>query len=76
MSGAVDVGNPTGMAAPDPEAAQERLDDLAADTAAARRQAEEHGTIPEEEPEQTFIDPDADGRVDDEDEDPGAIMAT
>jgi hypothetical protein len=62
------------MTTPDPEQMEQRLDDLEERTAAARRQAEEHGTLPPSEPEQTFIDPDADGRIDDEDEDPGATF--
>lgn len=55
---------------------EERLDELQERIDAARRQAEEHGTIPDTTPEQTFIDPDADGRVDDADEDPGTSFAT
>ncbi len=55
---------------------EERLEQLEQGIEEARRQAEEHGTLPRSEPEQTFIDPDADGRVDDEDEDPGATFAT
>jgi hypothetical protein len=64
------------VTAPDPDQMQERLDDLQEGTDAARRQAEEHGTIEDTTPEQTFIDPDADGRIDDEDEDPGTTFAT
>ena len=64
------------MATPEQDVSEERLDRLEEGIDAARRQAQEHGTLPEDEPEQTFIDPDADGRVDDEDEDPGAIFAT
>lgn len=55
---------------------EERLEELKKGIDEARRQAEEHGTIPSSEPEQTFIDPDADGRIDDEDEDPGTTFAT
>jgi hypothetical protein len=52
----------------------ERLDELEANIERARRQAEEHGTIPSSEPQQTFIDPDGDGRIDDADEDPNATF--
>jgi hypothetical protein len=45
---------------------QDRLDELEQETAAVRRQAEEHGTIPKEDPDPTFIDPDGDGEVDDD----------
>jgi hypothetical protein len=64
------------MSTSEHDTSEERLDRLEDGIDAARRQAEEHGTIPAEEPEQTFIDPDGDGRVDDDDEDPGAIFAT
>lgn len=53
---------------------QEELDDLEEGTAEARRNAEEHGTIPDSTPDPTFIDPDADGRRDDADEHPGTTM--
>jgi hypothetical protein len=59
---------------PDPDQMDEDLDDLKAGIDAARRQAEENGTIPDSTPEPTFIDPDADGDRDDADEDPGATM--
>lgn len=59
---------------PDPDQMQEKLDDLEDRTAEARRTAEENGTIPDTTPEPTFIDPDADGRRDDHDEDPGTTM--
>jgi hypothetical protein len=64
------------MTAPDPDKMEERLDELQERIEGARRQAEEHGTIDDTTPEQTFIDPDADGRTDDADEDPGTIIAT
>lgn len=64
------------MADPQRDVSEERLDRLEEGIEAARHQAEEHGTIPPEGPEQTFIDPDGDGRVDDADEDPGATFAT
>lgn len=60
----------------DPDELEQRLDELGHEIDAARRQAEEHGTIEDTTPEQTFIDPDGDGRVDDEDEDPGTSFAT
>lgn len=69
------LGYPASMASPR-EPDQERLDELEKGIEDARRQAEEHGTVPKSEPEQTFIDPDADGRIDDEDEDPGTSFAT
>lgn len=55
---------------------EERLDELEHNIESARRQAQEHGTLPSPENEQTFIDPDADGRIDDSDEDPGTTFAT
>lgn len=60
----------------DPDKMQERLDDLEERIEGARRQAEEHGTIEDTTPEQTFIDPDGDGRVADDDEHPGTSFAT
>lgn len=62
--------------APERDTMDERLEELGADIERARQQAEEHGVLPPSEPEQTFIDPDADGRVDDEDEHPGTSFAT
>lgn len=62
--------------APERDTMDERLEELGEDIERARQQAEEHGTLPSSEPEQTFIDPDADGRIDDEDEDPGTSFAT
>jgi hypothetical protein len=62
------------MATSNHDVSEERLDRLEEGIQAARRQAQEHGTLPSDEPEQTFIDPDADGRVDDGDEDPGATL--
>ena len=62
--------------APERDTMDERLEELSDDIERARQQAEEHGTLPPSEPEQTFIDPDADGRIDDEDEDPGTSFAT
>ena len=47
------------MAAPD----DDRLDELEDTIDRAREQAEEHGTLPEDDPEQTFADPDADGEI-------------
>ena len=60
----------------DPDKLEQRLDELEENIDAARRQAEEHGTIEDTTPEPTFIDPDGDGRVDDEDEHPGTSFAT
>lgn len=63
------------MADPKPDQLQERVDALEDGIDEVERTAERHGTIPQDEPEQTFIDPDGDGRIDDEDEDPGASFA-
>ena len=60
--------------APDPEQMEDRVDELEQRTAEVRRQAEEHGTLPDSTPEQSFIDPDGDGRIDDSDEDPSTTM--
>lgn len=46
---------------------QDRLDELEAETAEVRREAEEHGTIEESDPDPTFIDPEGDGEVDEDD---------
>ena len=64
------------MATPEQDVSDERLDRLEEGTEAARRQAQEHGTLPPDEPRQTLVDPDGDGRVDDADEDPGEMFAT
>jgi hypothetical protein len=48
------------MAAPD----EERLEELEEKIDRAREQAEDHGTLPEDDPEQTFVDPDGDGDID------------
>ncbi|MET0728845.1 MAG: hypothetical protein ABWZ76_11165 [Acidimicrobiales bacterium] len=56
----------------DPEQMEDRLEELKERTDEVRRQAEEHGTLPDSTPEQSFIDPDGDGRIDDDDEDPGS----
>ncbi len=48
------------MAAPD----DDRLDELEDKIERAREQAEDHGTLPEDDAEQTFADPDGDGDVD------------
>ncbi len=39
----------------------DELQQLQDDIDAARRQAEDHGTIPDSDPEPTFADPDGDG---------------
>ncbi len=44
---------------------QSELDQVERDIEEARRNAEEHGTIPDSTPEPTFIDPDADGDIED-----------
>ena len=64
------------MTTPGRDPLEERLDQLEENIQQARRQAQEHGTLPPDEPEQTFIDPDADGQIDDSDEDPGTTFAT
>ena len=43
---------------------EERREELQDDIDAARRQAEEHGTLPDLRPDPTFIDPDGDGEPD------------
>ena len=43
---------------------EERLEELQDDIDRARRQAEEHGTLPDSTPQPTFIDPDGDGEPD------------
>lgn len=63
------------MTTPEPEEADEKLEQVEEDIEAARRQAEEHGTIPDSTPEPTFVDPDADGRIDESDDEPGAALA-
>jgi hypothetical protein len=56
---------------PSPDDLEERLDHLQDGIDAARRQAQEHGTLPNPHHERTLADPDGDG---DEDEDaPGAM---
>jgi hypothetical protein len=42
----------------------QRLDELGEKIDDARRQAEDHGTIPDSDPEPTFADPDGDGDPD------------
>ena len=63
------------MTTPDEDPTKERLDEVQKEIDEARRQAEEHGTIPDSTPEPTFIDPDADGRIDEDDEEPGGALA-
>ena len=46
---------------------QERLDELGERIDDVRRDAEEHGLLPDSTPERTFFDPDADGSSDGED---------
>lgn len=46
------------------EPSQERLDELQQDIDAARRKAEEDGTLPNPDHEPTFVDPDGDGEAD------------
>lgn len=58
----------------DPDQVDDKLDDLQEGIDATRQDAEENGTIPPSTPEQTFIDPDADGDRDDKDEHPGTTM--
>lgn len=48
------------MSDPDLDAMQERVDELAAEIDAARRQAHEHGTIPDPDPAPTFTHPNPD----------------
>ena len=64
------------MDAPEPDVSEERLDRLEEGIDAARRQAQEHGTLPDDDPKPTLVDPDGDGRTDDADEDPGEMFAT
>lgn len=54
---------------PDTERMQEQTDELQRDIDEARRQAQEHGSLPDSEPKQTYADPDGDG----EEEDAGAL---
>ncbi|MDP1819247.1 MAG: hypothetical protein Q8K58_05060 [Acidimicrobiales bacterium] len=58
-----------------PEQDPSELAEVAEDIEQARRQAEEHGTIPDSTPEPTFVDPDADGEMRDHPDDPGANIA-
>lgn len=53
------------MTTSDPDELDEKLEQVEEDIEAARRQAEEHGTIPDSTPEPTYADPDADGRRED-----------
>ncbi len=47
-----------------------QLDELEETIDDARRQAEDHGTIPDSEPEPSFVDPDGDGEPGSTDDDP------
>lgn len=49
------------MVTPEPNEMDEKLEQVEEDIDAARRQAEEHGTIPDTTPEPTFADPTGDG---------------
>jgi hypothetical protein len=57
---------------PDVEQMQDELDDLKEGIDEARRDAIEHGNLDDPTPDQTFVDPDADGKPDG----PGATIAT
>lgn len=58
------------MATPEQRNPDEQLDEVQRDIDAARRQAQEHGTLPPDHREPTFIDPDGDGE-----EEPGPLGA-
>lgn len=62
------------MTEPNTDEMQKRVDELGEDIEATRRQAEDDGLLPDSDPDPTFIDPDADGRRDDADEEPGTTM--
>jgi hypothetical protein len=64
------------MTTPDPTEMEEKLEDLQEGIDAARRQAQDHGTLPDDEERPTFADPDGDGRIKDDDEHPGEAFAT
>lgn len=49
----------------------QRIDDLGDTIDEARKQAEDHGTIPDSDPEPTFVDPDGDGEPGSPDQVPG-----
>jgi hypothetical protein len=46
---------------------KDRIDELGEDIEEAREQAEDHGTLPQSDPDPTFIDPEGDGHVDEDD---------
>jgi hypothetical protein len=51
------------MTTPNRDPSDERIEELEREIDDARRQAEEHGTLPSDKPEPTYADPDADGEL-------------